>query len=98
MAGCFSKWWVASIAFGFGTVLCASAAATGENAKRRCWTLTPKAQAIVEEMRGLAKRYSPRTDRTRIFSRAQLKYGAQRTDFIHRWYDRPLHQDSTCIL
>ncbi|MBE6397170.1 MAG: hypothetical protein E7046_09220 [Lentisphaerae bacterium] len=95
MAGCFSKWWVASIAFGFGTVLCASAAATGENAKRRCWTLTPKAQAIVEEMRGLAKRYSPRTDRTRIFSRAQLKYGAQRTDFIHRWYDRPLHQDST---
>jgi hypothetical protein len=30
-----------------------------------------------------------------IFSRAQLKYGAERDDFIHRWYERPLHQDSS---
>ena len=29
-----------------------------------------------------------------IFSRAQLKYGANRDDFIHRWYERPLHQDT----
>ena len=30
-----------------------------------------------------------------IFSRAQMKYGAQRDDFIHRWYERPLHQDTS---
>lgn len=30
-----------------------------------------------------------------IFSRAQLKYGAERDDFIHRWYERPLHQDTS---
>ena len=30
-----------------------------------------------------------------IFSRAQMKYGTQRDDFIHRWYERPLHQDTS---
>ena len=30
-----------------------------------------------------------------IFSRAQMKYGAERDDFIHRWYERPLHQDTS---
>jgi hypothetical protein len=30
-----------------------------------------------------------------IFSRAQLKYGSERDDFIHRWYERPLHQDTS---
>jgi len=30
-----------------------------------------------------------------IFSRAQMKYGANRDDFIHRWYERPLHQDTS---
>ena len=30
-----------------------------------------------------------------LFVQAQLKYGAQRDDFLHRWYDRPLGQDSS---
>ena len=30
-----------------------------------------------------------------IFSRAQMKYGAERDDFVHRWYERPLHQDTS---
>ena len=29
-----------------------------------------------------------------IFSRAQLKYGAEQASFLHRWYERPLHQDT----
>ena len=33
--------------------------------------------------------------RTKILVRSQLKYGLERTDYLHRWYERPLHQDST---
>ena len=32
---------------------------------------------------------------TAIFTQIQLKYGAQRNDFLHRWYERPLHQDTS---
>jgi len=67
----------------------------GENALKKCWSLEPEAEKEVDEMRRLARNYRPRVDRTHIFSRAQLKYGLQRTDFIHRWYDRPLHQNSS---
>ena len=36
----------------------------------------------------------PRSGKTAIFSRAQLKYGLERTDYLHRWVDRPLLQNS----
>ena len=29
-----------------------------------------------------------------IYSRGQFKYGAKRNDFIHAWYERPLHQNT----
>ncbi len=32
---------------------------------------------------------------TAVFTQMQLKYGAQRNDFLHRWYERPLHQDTS---
>ena len=32
---------------------------------------------------------------TKILVRSQLKYGLERDDFLHKWYERPLHQDST---
>ena len=32
---------------------------------------------------------------TKILVRSQLKYGLERNDYLHRWYERPLHQDST---
>ena len=32
---------------------------------------------------------------TALFPQAQLKYGAQRDDFLHRWYERPLQQDTS---
>jgi hypothetical protein len=71
-----------------------TSAATGENEVRRSWIPTPEAEKILSQMRKEARNYKPRTKKIGIFSRAQLKYGAQRTDFIHRWYDRPLHQNS----
>ncbi|MBE6396908.1 MAG: LamG domain-containing protein [Lentisphaerae bacterium] len=66
----------------------------GENTPHPSWTLTPDAKLLLEKMRDEAKSYRPRTEKMGIFSRAQLKYGAERTDFIHNWYDRPLHQNS----
>ena len=32
---------------------------------------------------------------TVFFPRAQFHYGLERNDYLHRWYDRPLYQDST---
>ena len=32
---------------------------------------------------------------TVFFPRAQFHYGLERDDYLHRWYDRPLHQDTT---
>ena len=32
---------------------------------------------------------------TVFFPRAQFHYGLERTDYLHRWHDRPLYQDST---
>lgn len=85
----------------FGGVACAAvflvlpSFAGGENTPRAYGTLTPEAAALVAEMREQAKAYRPQTDHVGLFARAQLKYGAQRTDFLHRWYERPLHQNST---
>lgn len=30
-----------------------------------------------------------------VFIRSQFKYGLERSDFIHKWYDRPLMQDTS---
>ncbi|MBQ9088686.1 MAG: hypothetical protein IJY46_07895 [Lentisphaeria bacterium] len=35
--------------------------------------------------------------RTAFFARGQLKYGLERYDYLHRWVDRPLFQDSSFI-
>lgn len=32
---------------------------------------------------------------TVFFPRAQFHYGLERNDYLHRWYDRPLYQDSS---
>lgn len=29
-----------------------------------------------------------------VFTQCQLKYGAERDNFLHRWYERPLHQNT----
>ena len=57
------------------------------------WTLTPEAAALLAEWG--AQPYARKNGRTDLFVRAQLKYGINRDDFIHHWYDRPLLQDST---
>ena len=57
------------------------------------WALTPAAEQLLDEWGRTP--YVRKNGRTDIFVRAQLKYGINRDDFIHHWYDRPLLQDST---
>lgn len=57
--------------------------------------LSPDAERLVAEMRERARAYRPRQGRTHLFVRAQYKYGLERDDYIHRWYDRPIWQDSS---
>lgn len=75
------------------TFLCAIAACVAATASADAPPLAPDAEALVAEMREQARRYRPRTDRTKLFTRAQVKYGLERDDYLHRWYDRPLAVD-----
>ena len=43
----------------------------------------------------MADTQPPAPRRPRIFMRTQLKYGLERVDYLHKWYERPLYQDST---
>ena len=56
-------------------------------------SLAPDAAALLATMREQSRSYRSHTDRTRLFVRAQVKYGLERDDYLHRWYDRPLALD-----
>lgn len=62
--------------------------------ERAEWTLTPAAASEIAKM-AAADVYRPHEEPTRVFVRTQLKYGLERDDFLHKWYDRPLMQDSS---
>ncbi|MBE6398556.1 MAG: hypothetical protein E7041_00285 [Lentisphaerae bacterium] len=55
----------------------------------------PEARAYLKELAKSSASYQRRADRTSFFSRAQLKYGLERSDYLRRWCDRPLMQDTT---
>ncbi len=52
-----------------------------------------KAEALLDEMKKASVAYQRRTGRTVMVSRAQLKYGLERNDYLHKWIDRPLLVD-----
>ena len=56
------------------------------------WTVTPEVEAELATMRA-NDAYRPHRERPRFFVRTQLKYGLQRGDYLHKWYDRPLLAD-----
>lgn len=56
------------------------------------WQVSPDVRAEIESMRA-SDNYRPHRAATRIFVRSQLKYGLERDDYLHRWYDRPLMGD-----
>ena len=57
----------------------------------------PDADAVkyLKKLAQSSKNYQRRADKTYFFSRAQLKYGLERNDYLRRWCDRPLMQDSS---
>jgi len=52
------------------------------------------AKAVLQKYAEAGKNRTPRSGRTAIFARAQLKYGLERSDYLHRWTDFPLLQDT----
>ena len=68
-------------------------AADGYGIRNPAWELSPDAERLLEEWSRIP--YARKNGRTDIFVRAQLKYGINRSDYIHHWYDRPLLQDSS---
>ena len=53
-----------------------------------------EAAAYLKTLAEKGKNYQRRLDKTYFFSRAQLKYGLGRNDYLRRWCDRPLMQES----
>ena len=54
----------------------------------------PEAAKLLKELAKSSETYRRRTNRTYFFSRAQLKYGLERSDYVRRWCDRPLMQET----
>ena len=57
----------------------------------------PSVSELWTEIKEIAKGYERRSGRLAVFSRAQLKYGLERDDYLHRWSDRPLYVDPELI-
>lgn len=70
-------------------ILCLPMFAFGQE---RC---DPEAEAYLKQLAAASASYAPRSGRTAFFARAQLKYGLERSDYLHRWGDRPLLQDTS---
>ena len=63
--------------------------------RKRLLDMTPEARELLARLAEQGREYRPISGRTHLFVRTQLKYGLQRTDFLHNWYERPLYQDCT---
>ena len=64
--------------------------------RSKSWRLDVDAERLLSEWG--TNKYVRKAGRTDFFVRAQLKYGINRRDFLHHWYDRPLLQDSSLVL
>lgn len=73
-----------------------AAAAEGSHLLRPCFrNLTPE---VREELWLCAEKgaaWEPHDGRTKMFIRGQFYYGNQYANYIHAWYERPLHQDTS---
>ena len=66
---------------------------TDYGVRSKCWRIDDSAGRLLAEWGKIP--YARKAGRTDFFVRAQLKYGINRKDFLHHWYDRPLLQDSS---
>ena len=74
--------------------LCFFSAACPADAVWSGWRVTSAAEKLLENWAEEGRAYRPKLDHIHLFCRAQLKYKLGRDDYLHRWYDRPLLQNS----
>ena len=58
------------------------------------WRLAPDAEAKLAEFTTASAGSRLKNNPTEFVTRAQLKYTLSKDDYLHRWYDRPLYQNS----
>ena len=58
------------------------------------WRFTPDAEKKLEEFSRAGKNCRLKNNSTEFVVRAQLKYALHRNYYLHRWYDRPLYQNT----
>ena len=58
------------------------------------WRITSAAEEKLQAWAEEGKAYRPKLDHIHLFCRAQLKYRLSLDNYLHRWYDRPLLQNS----
>ena len=78
-----------------GILSALTASASGAECHLPCMPPAPDAAAALERMKREAPRRRAHTERPFLFVRTQLKYGLERDDYLHKWLDRPLMQDSS---
>ena len=77
-------------------LLAATAGADSRDVTRPCWqNLTSEARNLLSEWAKAGESWKCVSPRTRFFVRGQFFYGLERSDYIHRWYERPLQQDTS---
>lgn len=69
------------------------ACASGKNADGLQISQTAEDTAAWQEVMQKASQFKRRSPRIFVFSRAQLKYGLELDNYIHKWIDRPLYVD-----
>lgn len=70
--------------------------ADGADALRPCFAnLTDDARKELGRCARAGAAWHPAGGRTKMFIRGQFYYGNQYAHYIHDWYERPLHQDSS---
>lgn len=63
---------------------------------RPCYrNVSGDAKAELVRLARVGAAWKPSDGRTRMFVRGQFYYGNQYAHYIHAWYERPLHQDSS---
>ncbi len=58
------------------------------------WQLTPDAEAKLADFSQAGKNCRLKNNKTQFVPRAQLKYTLSANHYIHRWFDRPLYQNT----
>ena len=72
----------------------AQAEGLGENRRNPGWQVTEEARKYLADLAEKGKAWKPHTPSIRLFCRNQMKYGANRSDYLHKWYERPLYQNT----